>query len=132
MSKPRQHMLSPSTLPILPDLNEEIFTRAGISKDDRAELLGRLFRKTAKRLDATHVKVFSDKGSIVYSKPLVDHVTQGKAIDQALELVGVSKQSSPKVVVKAVINLPDWGLARSTKDSARLTDVTPNNVLSDS
>jgi hypothetical protein len=106
-------------------LNEEIFTRAGISKDDRAALLGRLFKKTVKRIGATHLKVFSYEGEVVYSKPLVDHQTQGKAIDQALQLVGLQKQDAPKITVKATINLPDWGLARSKQTP---TNVTPNIV----
>lgn len=119
----RKNALATNALPLLPDINEEIFTRAGISKDDRAQLLSRVFHRTVKRLQATHVKTFSHEGKILYSKPLVDHVTQGKAIDQALQLVGLQKQEAPKVTIKASINLPAW----STK---RTRDITPQTQQS--
>ena len=99
------------SLNLLPDINEEIFEKAGISKQDRADLLKRIFHKTLQRTQATQLKVFHDKDNgITYSKPLVDHVTQGKAIDQALQLVGLQKQEAPKIIVKAVVKLPDWAV----------------------
>lgn len=112
----RKNALAASALPVIPDINEEIFTRAGITKDDRAQLLKSVFDKTQRRLKATHVKTFSHMGRVIYSAPLVDHVTQGKAIDQALELVGLQKQEAPKVTIKATVNLPDWATQQAPKD----------------
>jgi len=105
-----------SGLPALPDVNEEIFERAGISKDDRALLLKRVFDRTTKRLGATHVKVFQSEGDILYSKPLVDHGTQGKAIDQALQLVNLQKQDAPRVTIKLQVKLPDYALTDKPKE----------------
>ncbi len=102
----------PGGLPIIPDINEEIFDRAGISKQDRADLLAKVFAKTVKRMSATHVKVFAHEGELTYSKPLVDHTTQGKAVEQALQLVGLQKQEAPKIVVKAVVTLPSYAVPR--------------------
>ena len=128
-SSQRAPMLSPSTLPVLPDLNEEIYERAGITKDDRAQLLKRVFDKTVKRLSATHVKTFSHKGTVIYSDPLVDHATQGKAIDQAQTMIGLTKHEPPKVTSKATIHLPDWGTARSIGLNEPPTNVTPITTL---
>ena len=133
----QRNPLAVNALPIIPDINEEIFERAGISKDDRARMLSKVFARTERRLGATHVKVFHDKDSgIVYSKPLVDHVTQGKAIDQALELVGLQKQEAPKVTIKAVVNLPDYAKPKATgtaqgqvqgQGHGKVIDVTPKH-----
>lgn len=107
-------------LPKVPDINEEIFRRAGITEEDRAMLLKKVFDKTIKRMDAKHTKVFNNNGNIVYSKALEDHSTQGKAIDQAmtLGLVGVKKQEAPKVTIKAIVRLPSFAQKkdRTTKD----------------
>lgn len=105
-------------LPKVPDINEEIFARAGITKEDRAALLRKVFDKTVKRISATQIKAFNNNGYIVYSRPMVDHVTQGKAIDQAMNLglVGVKKQEAPKVTIKAVVHLPSFATKGKTKD----------------
>jgi hypothetical protein len=122
----RNNALTVNTLPTIPDVNEEIFERAGISKDDRAQLLKKVFHKTVKRIGATNVKVFSSDGEVIYSKPLVDHVTQGKAIEQALHLVGLQKQDAPKVTVKAIVQLPDYANPPKTPK-----DITPGKSLLD-
>ncbi len=111
--KQRGSLQATSGLPTIPDINEEIFDRAGISKDDRAQLLKKVYDKTVKRLSATHVKTFSHMGGVVYSQPLVDHATQGKAVDQAMQLVGLQKQDAPKVTIKATVHLPDWSTKRT-------------------
>lgn len=110
MSNKRKNPMAAKMLPQIPDINEEIFQRAGISKDDRASLLKKVFDKTVKRLSATHVKTFMHEGNIIYSDPLVDHTTQGKAIDQAIPLVGLQKQEAPKVTIRAEVRLPEWAL----------------------
>jgi len=109
-------------LPTVPDINEEIFARAGITKEDRAQLLRKVFDKTVKRMQATEVKAFNYKGEIVYTKPMVDHVTQGKAIDQAINLglVGVKKQEAPKVTIKAIVKLPAFA-TKGMKDPKNIT-----------
>lgn len=115
----KENAVAITSLPRLPDINEEIFLRAGITLEDRAQLLKKLFDKTVKRLSATHVKAFHHKDSgIVYSKPMVDHATQGKAIDQALALTGLQKQEAPKVTIKAEVKLPDWA-------QGNIIDVSP-------
>ena len=117
----RKNALALDSLPQLPNVNEEIFERAGISLDDRAQLLKRVFDKTVKRLGATHVKVFYDKDTgIQYSKQLVDHTTQGKAIEQAIQLVDLKKQEAPKVTIKAEIRLPDYA-----QPNPKVIDITP-------
>jgi hypothetical protein len=106
----RKNALAVNSLPVLPDLNEQIFERAGISLQDRADLLTRVFKRTGKRLQATHIKVFHDQDGTHYSKPLVDHTTQGKAIDQAMQLVGLQKSEAPKIILKASVMLPAWAV----------------------
>lgn len=120
----RKNALAVNALPTIPDINEEIFNRAGISKDDRAQLLKRVFDSTVRRLGAKTVKTFSHMGSVIYSEPLVDHVTRGKAIDQAMELVGLQKQEAPKVTIKATVNMPAWALQRTK-------DITPDKSPKD-
>lgn len=110
-------------LPVIPDINDEIFDRAGITKEDRARLLAKVFKSTEQRLGANEVKVFHNKGEIVYSKPLVDHATRGKAIDQAMQLVGLQKQEAPKVTIKANVILPSWAVPASDPK-----DITPTSV----
>lgn len=106
-----------SMLPVIPDINDEIFERAGITKEDRAQMLAAVFQRTKQRLTAKEKKVFCQNGEVIYSKELDDHATQGKAIDQAIQLVGLSKQTQPKVIVNAVVKLPDW--------AHPVVDVTP-------
>jgi hypothetical protein len=110
-------------LPKIPDINEEIFKRAGITEEDRALLLRKVFDKTVKRMSATTIKTFNNNGEVVYSKPLADHATQGKAIDQAmvLGLTGVKKQEAPKVTIKAVVHLPSFATKRKN-----VKDITPS------
>ena len=107
-----------SLLPAIPNINDEIFERAGITKDDRAKLLNSIFKKTIERLEAKQVKVFNHNGKIIRSSPLVDHATQGKAVDQAMQLVGLSKDAQPKVIVKANVTLPEWACPKPV-------DITP-------
>ena len=57
---------------------------AGLTKDRVGKLLERAVKKIEDQLDATHTKVFQHEGSILYSKDLVDHATQGKAAERAL------------------------------------------------
>lgn len=109
-----------SLLPAIPNINDEIFERAGITKDDRAKLLNSIFKKTIERLEAKHVKVFNHNGKIIRSSPLVDHATQGKAVDQAMQLVGLSKDAQPKVIVKANVTLPEWACPKPSP-----VDITP-------
>lgn len=122
MSKARKDQ-SLRNLPKVPDINEEIFRRAGITDEDRAVMLKKVFDKTMKRLDASTRKVFCSNGEVIYSKPMVDHVTRGKAIDQAMSLglVGVKKQEAPKVTIKAVVRLPSY----ATKKERQVKDITP-------
>lgn len=113
-------------LPKVPDINEEIFRRAGITEEDRALMLKKVFDKTMKRLDASHRKVFCSNGEVLYSKPLVDHATRGKAIDQAMSLglVGVKKQEAPKVTIKAVVRLPSFATKKGFAER-QAKDITP-------
>ena len=110
-------------LPVIPDINDEIFERAGITKEDRARMVSKVFKSTEQRLGAMEVKVFHDKGDVVYSKPLVDHGTRGKAIEQAMQLVGLQKQEAPKVTIKANVILPSWAVPQQDPK-----DVTPSAI----
>lgn len=114
----RNQTLQTNHLPVLPNLNDEIFERAGITKEDRARMLQKVFKSTERRLDAMQVKVFNDNGRIIYSQPLVDHGTRGKAIDQAKDLIGITKNEQPRVVIKANVVLPDWA-------NPKPVDITP-------
>ncbi len=126
MKRSNKHEIN--SLPALPDINEEIFERAGISKQDRADMLGRVFKRTQRRLGATHVKVGFGKYGVQYSKPLVDHTTQGKAIDQAMSLIGLQKQDAPKIIVKAQVVLPSWAVpkVKHLADHTQIIDALPN------
>ena len=121
MKKNRSLQTQQTGLPVIPNINDEIFERTGITKDDRARMLKKLFDSTEKRLGAMHVKVFNHNGVVITSDPLVDHGTRGKAIDQAMQLVGLQKQEAPKVVIKANVVLPDWA-------NPKPVDITPGNT----
>ena len=96
-------------LPALTHNTEDaIWEAAGITQEERAGTLAHAFRRTQEAMDASVIKVFQSEGSVVYSKPLIDHVTRLKASKQAATFAGVHERNTTPPPVNLVINMPGW------------------------
>ena len=96
-------------LPALTHNTEDaIWDAAGIKQDERSGTLAHAFRRTQEAMDASVIKVFQSEGSVVYSKPLIDHVTRLKASKQAATFAGVHERNTTPPPVNLVINMPSW------------------------
>ena len=106
--RPRLLNPKPGELMDLVLSNEHLYDLAGITQEERGSLLREAFDMARKHLHARIRRVFCDKGALVYSRLLPDHLTQSRAIDHAKDLAGLSKKDVPKVEINVTVNPPPW------------------------
>ena len=104
--------------------NEYLYDLAGITKEERGDLLRLAFDVARKHLKAKSKKVFNFQGALTYSKLLPDLGIQSKAVDHATNLAGLSQKDTPKIEVKVSINMPPYMLSA---DIPAPRDITPSN-----
>ena len=110
-----------NALPAMPDPNEVLFEKAGITPEHRAALLQKAFSTTEAALNAVETKTYQYRGEVLYSRPLTDHATRLRAAEQAKELAGLKRDVSPQIHVKMNVTLPEW----ASGDDDPVIDITP-------
>jgi len=112
--KRSKHQIMPFDVP---DPNQALWEAAGITAEDRANLLREAFVVTRQQLRATKVEYFSHQGKVKEKHKVADHPTRAKAAERTLHLLGVSKPKEVKVVRKVNVVLPDWAYGISEAES---------------
>ena len=98
------------------DHSKLLLEMAGVTQAAKVNAIKRAFEVGNEAMEATTVKVFSNKETIIYSKALIDHGTRLKGAELVLPLVGVklNEVHAPPTVTLNII-LPDFSKVRVPK-----------------
>ena len=90
------------------DPGEELYRLAGITMEDRANLLKECFRVASESLHAMRIDRSSFRGKFLDSKQSIDYASRLRAIEAAQNLAGIAKGKEPKPQVVVHIVTPEW------------------------
>lgn len=114
------------TFPFTPEsLRQSMLTKAGISEDEQAKMVGEVWRgiKQGLKAEDVHVSVVNNS---VETTIVPNHAARAKAREQALDIVGIRAPRTNSTVstkIRVNVRMPEWAKPAEHKN---IVDITPS------